>query len=208
MSDPNNLEGPPPTPEERAAMARELDAVAPTPGDKFALMFGHRPTPRTDEFMAATCCDLDHCTDFARQLERELADALGTISMAINSANARQAETEHARRRLAEAREEGEEQARLLGMSGEREAGLLAEIDRLKRELAEERARSFRLADRAEDLLVDLAEARGQRDRLAEALRELIHHRPRADWEGLTIAEALAWDSAEDALDALKGGAE
>jgi hypothetical protein len=33
MSDPNNLEGDPPTVEERAAMARELDAVAPTPGE-------------------------------------------------------------------------------------------------------------------------------------------------------------------------------
>jgi len=48
MSDPNNLEGDSPTPEERAAMARELDRIAPTPGDKFRLMFGQRPTPRTD----------------------------------------------------------------------------------------------------------------------------------------------------------------
>lgn len=36
----NNLEGPPRTPEEMAQNARELDAVAPTPADKFALMFG------------------------------------------------------------------------------------------------------------------------------------------------------------------------
>jgi len=41
--DPNNLEGPPPTREERAAMARELDEVAPTPMDKFRLMFGFPP---------------------------------------------------------------------------------------------------------------------------------------------------------------------
>jgi hypothetical protein len=41
MEDPNDLEGPPPTKEERAAMARELDRIAPTPADKFLLMFGH-----------------------------------------------------------------------------------------------------------------------------------------------------------------------
>jgi len=186
MSDPNNLEGPPPTPEERAAMARELDRVAPTPGDKFALMLGQRPTPRTDAFYGCpppssgkqwqTKGTMEELY-FARQLERELAEALETLSMAINSANARQAETEHARQRptprtdevrhvpcnfamepsaegewvpaddmqlvereLAEAREEGEEQARLLGMSGEREAGLLAEIDRLKRWKSEQMA--------------------------------------------------------------------
>jgi septal ring factor EnvC (AmiA/AmiB activator) len=39
-------------------------------------------------------------------------------------------------RELAAAREEGEEQARLLGMSAEREAGLLAKIERLERQLA------------------------------------------------------------------------
>ena len=38
--DPNCLEGPGRTPEEVARNARELDAVAPTPADKFALMFG------------------------------------------------------------------------------------------------------------------------------------------------------------------------
>lgn len=38
--DPDNLEGPPRSPEEMARNARELDAVAPTPADKFALMFG------------------------------------------------------------------------------------------------------------------------------------------------------------------------
>ena len=47
-------------------------------------------------------------TDFARELERELTAALA----------------------------EGLEQARLLGKSGEREAGLLARIEALKRELA------------------------------------------------------------------------
>jgi hypothetical protein len=118
MSDPNNLEGPPPTPEERAAMARELDAVAPTPAEKFRLMFGPRPTPRTDkaeyQIRLGRYRGMVVRPDFARELERELAEALGTISMAINSANARQAETEHARRRLAEAREQRDRLAREL----------------------------------------------------------------------------------------------
>ena len=79
MSDPNNLEGAPPTVEERAAMARELDAVAPTPADKFRLMLGQRPTPRTD---AVNCEDglllesrYDKMHDLAEELERELAEA-------------------------------------------------------------------------------------------------------------------------------------
>lgn len=38
--DPNCLEGPGRTEEEVARNARELDAVAPTPAEKFALMFG------------------------------------------------------------------------------------------------------------------------------------------------------------------------
>jgi hypothetical protein len=29
------------------------------------------PTPRTDEFERADCCDLEHALDFARELERE-----------------------------------------------------------------------------------------------------------------------------------------
>jgi len=31
-------------------------------------------TPRTDEFERADCCDLEHALDFARELERELAE--------------------------------------------------------------------------------------------------------------------------------------
>jgi len=38
------------------------------------------PTPRTDLFMCANCCDIEHCADFARQLERELAEAQSQIS--------------------------------------------------------------------------------------------------------------------------------
>jgi hypothetical protein len=40
MTDPNNLEGTR-TPEELAESFRELDRIAPTPAEKFSLMFGH-----------------------------------------------------------------------------------------------------------------------------------------------------------------------
>ena len=45
-----------------------------------------------------------------------------------------------------------------------------------------------------------------QRDELLEAVESLLQHRPRADWEGLTIAEGLTWDDAEDLIAAVKGG--
>ena len=41
--DPNNLEGQPRTREELAENFRELDRTAPTPADKFRLMFGQPP---------------------------------------------------------------------------------------------------------------------------------------------------------------------
>jgi hypothetical protein len=45
-----------------------------------------------------------------------------------------------------------------------------------------------------------------QRDELLESIENLLQHRPRADWEGLTIAEGLAWDDAEDLISSVKGG--
>lgn len=190
----NNLEGDPPTAEERAAMSRELDAVAPTPADKFRLMFRERPTPRTDAVLNtfdgnASKLAADLATH-SEELERELAEikeqletecmrlaAIGVVVLADTVASRDQARDmlaeyrsaalsdverrvdecialreqleswqklalsaellrKKTERQLAEALEEGEEQARLLSMSGEREAGLLAEIDRLDRELA------------------------------------------------------------------------
>jgi hypothetical protein len=77
----DNIEGDPPTEEERAAMARELDKVAPTPAEKFRLMFGQRPTLRMDSAYGdcgqqlgnnwrASRCYLEGC-----KLERELDEA-------------------------------------------------------------------------------------------------------------------------------------
>lgn len=38
------------------------------------------PTPRTDEFARAECCDLEHALDFTRQLERELAEVVQSLA--------------------------------------------------------------------------------------------------------------------------------
>lgn len=81
-TDPNNLEGPPLTREERAAAARELDAVAPTPGDKFQLMFN--ATPRTtsarrknnlDPGLPRYVVDVEVSEEIERELNREKARA-------------------------------------------------------------------------------------------------------------------------------------
>jgi hypothetical protein len=182
MSDQNNLDGPPPTAEERAAMARELDKVAPTPAEKFRLMLGQQPTPRMDA--AFRECgktprmnwQASQCYNEGCKLERELA----------------------------EAREEGEEQARLLGMSGEREAGLLAEIDRLKRELAEAR-------EEIDEWFAVHNEMVEQRNLLAEALRAClpIIGKPGCPAEWILADDDMldkAWRNGQSALAALKGG--
>lgn len=79
------LEGPGRTREEMVAERCELDRVAPTPADKFALMFrgtmSERPTPLTDqqsirpESAARDGSNLVVTSDFARELERQLAAA-------------------------------------------------------------------------------------------------------------------------------------
>lgn len=54
-----NLEGPPRTREEMAADARALDAVAPTPEEKFALMFSASNDDDLDEPLPPKQCGLD-----------------------------------------------------------------------------------------------------------------------------------------------------
>jgi chromosome segregation ATPase len=148
-------------------------------------MFGHRLTPRTDA-VRFRVGESDHWAVhevYAKQLERELA----------------------------EARAEGEDQARLLGMSGEREAGLLAEIDQLKRE--RDNAETDRRQAETDTIraLHERNEARGQRDRLATVLRDIknraldetVRLHPDADAKGC-VDDCLEW--AESALAALKGG--
>jgi hypothetical protein len=108
MSDPNNLEGPPPTPEERAAMARELDKVAPNPAEKFELMFGHRLTPRTDA-VRFRVGESDHRAVhevYAKQLERELAEARALLAAANKGAERNAEALRISSEKLNEAREQ------------------------------------------------------------------------------------------------------
>jgi hypothetical protein len=97
------------TDEERRENARKIEALSVP--DRFALMFGHasepRPTPETDA-METVWNDLGVmvvASGFSRRLERQrdearehAANAEASLKMAINSANARQTETEHAMR--------------------------------------------------------------------------------------------------------------
>jgi hypothetical protein len=96
------------TDEERRENARKIEALSVP--DRFSLMFGNasepRATPETDaaSFSAAYQGELVRAS-FARRLERQrdearehAANAEASLIMAINSANARQTETEHAMR--------------------------------------------------------------------------------------------------------------
>lgn len=102
--DPDNLEGPPPTTEQRAEMARELDRIAPTPADKFALMFGHppRPTPRTDAEYTYASKQATDCAGCGKHKHTPLRrDEMGGY-VCLTCIDKR---LEHALRELAEARE-------------------------------------------------------------------------------------------------------
>jgi hypothetical protein len=91
--------------------------------------------PRTDarqsaihpsEYIKHPEREVNEAHDFARQLERELTAA--NAELAAEKARCVQLVDE-----LTEAQSESREQARLLGISGSREAALLAEIERLKK---------------------------------------------------------------------------
>ena len=97
------------TNEERRENARKIEALSVP--DRFALMFSHASEPRATaetDAMEAVWNDLGVmvvASGFARRLERQrdearehAANAEVSLKMAINSANARQAETEHAMR--------------------------------------------------------------------------------------------------------------
>jgi hypothetical protein len=77
---------------------------------------------------------------------------------------------------------------------------------RLQRQRDEWQGAFLLATKRAGDAGELLVELKRQRDGLLEALESLLQHRPRADWEGLTIAEGLTWDDAEDLIAAVKGG--
>jgi hypothetical protein len=77
---------------------------------------------------------------------------------------------------------------------------------RLQRQRDEWQGAFLLATKRAGDAGELLVELKRQRDELLEAVESLLQHRPRADWEGLTIAEGLTWDDAEDLIAAVKGG--
>jgi hypothetical protein len=97
------------TDEERRENARKIEALSVP--DRFALMFGHasepRATPETDSlgYIPTDLAPAWPLVQHARHLERQrdearehAANAESSLKMAINSANARQTETEHAMR--------------------------------------------------------------------------------------------------------------
>ena len=103
------------TDEERRENARKIEALSVP--DRFALMFSHasepRATPETSAEVQRIRSDMrilkedemDELADVCERLERQrdearehAANAEASLKMAINSANARQAETEHAMR--------------------------------------------------------------------------------------------------------------
>jgi hypothetical protein len=190
----DNLEGPPPTAEERAAMARELDAVAPTPADKFRLMFGKRPAPRTGEWHGK--CHSYHKNSKGRTLMEE---------------------AQLIERELGEAREQLEtERMRLAAVGVVALADTVESRDRARDMLPEYRSASLSDVERRVDEGIALRE---QRDRLATALKacredscELLGERSwwkDEDRDGFSErydATAENIIRADEALDSIKGG--
>ena len=75
---------------------------------------------------------------------------------------------------------------------------------RLERELTEAHKQDARMPELERAL--DDAEVRAERwahrcRGLEDAVRELMAHKPREDWEGWTIAERIAWEAVEEAME-------
>jgi hypothetical protein len=131
------------TDEERRENARKIEVLSVP--DRFALMFSNasepRATPETD-YAAWGETDVVEAA-FARRLERQrdearehAANAEASLKMAINSANARQTETEHAMRQRDELLEALEDIAfgavikRASGGCGQRQLSSAAQMSR------------------------------------------------------------------------------
>jgi len=210
----NNLEGPPPTAEERAAMARELDAVAPTPGDKFRLMLGQRPTPRTDkaEYQIRLGRYRGRVVrpEFARQLERELAEAQDIIAQSLMSLPVGYLPNHTPESLPSRINHLVKELAETVACMRLAEAATIRALHE-RNEAREEVARLQKQVDGAKHCLTAIQDAKEQRDRLAEALRgikdraldETVRLHPDADAKGC-VDDCLEW--AESALDSLEGG--
>lgn len=177
MIDPNNLEGDPPILEERAAMARELDRVAPTPGDKLALMFG---------------AEADRAV--GRAFDTWLNDPSGNSA----TANLRNelclviSQREDLKRELAES----EQARRVLADAADHLNRRLAE---LQGELAEERAGNAHLhgaaaylTGRLRDLTVEKDNAESDRKQAEADTLRALHERNEAREQRNRLVDALA----------------
>jgi len=100
-------------------------------------------TPRTDdakEQYLTGKMGIYGVLDEARKLETELSVMQSEFGRMVLSAAVMGDRNVELRRRAAKAETECQEQARLLGMSGQREAALLGKIEQLERELAKAKA--------------------------------------------------------------------
>ena len=189
-------------------MARELNRVAPTPGDKFALMLGQRPTPRTD---AAANESIVKVYETSKQLEREVAEARGQIDswqkLALSAEVLRKkAETE---RDNAESDRKQAEADTLRALHERNEA---------RETIAEMETRHAAVMLHTQGVVDESNATRGQRDRLAAALRacredscELLGERawwadePRCDYRKRYDETAENIARADEALAAIEG---
>lgn len=134
----------------------------------------------------------------------QLAKDNNTMSASWQLYDAERMANESLRQQLAESEAERLEQARLLGMSGEREAGLLAEIERLKGMVDEIQA--ARHVQREHNrMLTNLAAAQAREQLLRDGL-SWISRVNALDYEYVEMAKKTLANVSQDtsALDNLK----
>lgn len=182
------------------------------------------PTPRTDEqldFERTTAPWTEHVlADFARALERDLADSVKDVEIMRQDgerwreiASKMQAERDTLRTEL---RNADDALADNIATFAEQRH----EIEELKQELATKNAEILRSTlafgtavddhkyqrERADDALLELAQVRAQRDLLAEALRDMLDISAFEEWATATTGKQIVFKFACDALDAVEGG--
>ena len=178
-----------------------------------------RPTPETDAaewFWYGDCAPEEEMivpADLARKLERERDEAREQLRMASIEANARN-EIANALKERDEALEESLEQARLLGISDERECRLIAERDEAKKKYdieATEHMLNINKCCNQRDAAMDVLEeislylssgigdenttAQQYKERILDGIKHLAGHA----WDERCKYEKL-WKEAEDSL--------
>lgn len=159
-----------------------------------------RPTPITGYFARGFSTELstdevNDVLDHIDTLERQLAEARAELDH-LKSHTVRIERFFEVERLLRDARAECEEQARLLGMSVEREARLIAERDTAMRRANKLAAEALALTDQRDVLVAAFGEW--------PRLREWLEMDPFV--RGYISAELAAFDAMSAALAAVKGG--